>query len=85
MDNEQLICIKKKIGEVHEIECEGNEPLICIFSTEGKSLGGSLLGAGAQGGEHHPVIKCFSETDFKQEIAKNHGVNPEKIIIKEEE
>lgn len=85
MDEERSICIKKRMGELFEIECEGKEPIICLFGAEGESVGASLFGVGAQGGESRVVMKCFSETDLKQGIAKKHGVNPENIILKEEE
>lgn len=54
------------MGELFEIECEDKEPIICLFGVEGKSIGASLLGVGAQGGENRIVLKCFSETDLKQ-------------------
>lgn len=90
--DEEYVCRRRKVGEVFEIKCgkEGEEEaqskrVHCVFSTEGKSREASALGFGAQYGEQTPVLKCFSEDEFKKKIAKELKMDAKNIKIIDEE
>ena len=95
MDNDdKYVCKRRKVGDVYEIECKSEErkdaqpkkkKMYCVFTTEGKSGGASGLGFGGQYGKQTPVLKCFSEDEFKKEIAKELGTKERSIKIVNED
>ncbi len=85
-DKEIYVCRKRKIGEIIEIECgsvkkekEPKKKMFCVFGTKGKSGGATGLGFGAQYGEQDTTIKCFSEDELKDEVAKKLGTKKDNI------
>lgn len=76
-------CTRTKVGEIFEIECnlkgETKKIINCILETKGKSGGVSLLGFGADYGEQKTSLTCFSDDDFKEEVAKKLGIKKEEI------
>lgn len=93
MENDHKFeCKRRKDEGIYEIKCKGEgeeeaqpKTMYCTFTMEGKSGGASGLGFGAQYGETTPVLRCFSEDEFKKEIAKELGTEEDNINIVDEE
>ena len=82
INEHEWICRVRKTEKGFEIECQKGEErreVYCVLATRGRTIGGSGFGFGAQYGEQDTEIKCFSEDEIKEEVAKKLGVDKDKI------
>lgn len=87
MNNEEYICKRKKVGEIFEIKCDTTKEnkdsekkiIHCLFGTEEKTGGISAASFGVEYGKQKPVLTCFSDDQFKEEVAKELKTNKDNI------